>query len=77
MTTEDTAEDRRKKYRKKPTTKTPLSVYFNMEIPEDVEADEALEYLKDIYGGDKKGKSKAIKEILRIFYKQIKEKKPE
>ena len=29
--------DRRKRYRKKASTKTPLSVYFNMDVPEDVE----------------------------------------
>ena len=66
--------DRRKRYRKKPTTKTPLSVYFNMDVPEDVEALEALEYLKDIYGGEKQGKSVAVKEVIRIFYKQLQEK---
>ena len=48
-----------------------------MDVPEDVEAHEALEYLKDIYGGEKNGKSKAVKEVLRIFYKQLKEKKPD
>ena len=42
--TEGKVLDRRKRYRKKPTTKTPLSVYFNMDVPEDVEALEALEY---------------------------------
>ena len=36
--TEGKVLDRRKRYRKKPTTKTPLSVYFNMDVPEDVEA---------------------------------------
>lgn len=73
--TEEKLLDRRKRYRKKPTTKTPLSVYFNMDVPEDVEALEALEYLKDIYGGEKQGKSVAVKEVLRIFYKQLQEKK--
>lgn len=73
--TEGKVLDRRKRYRKKPTTKTPLSVYFNMDVPEDVEALEALEYLKDIYGGEKHGKSVAVKEVLRIFYKQLQEKK--
>ena len=34
-----------------------------------------LEYLKDIYGGEKQGKSVAVKEVLRIFYKQLQEKK--
>ena len=77
MSEEVTAEDRRKKYRAKPTTKTPLLVNFSMDVPEDVEAHEALEYLKDIYGGEKNGKSKAVKEVLRIFYKQLKEKKPD
>ena len=72
--TEGKVLDRRKRYRKKPTTKTPLSVYFNMDVPEDVEALEALEYLKDIYGGEKHGKSVAVKEVLRIFYKQLQEK---
>ena len=69
--------DRRKRYSKKASTKTPLSVYFNMDVPEDVEALEALEYLKDIYGGEKQGKSVAVKEVLRIFYKQLQEKKPD
>ena len=46
-----------------------------MDVPEDVEALEALEYLKDIYGGEKQGKSVAVKEVLRIFYKQLQEKK--
>ncbi len=46
-----------------------------MDVPEDVEALEALEYLKDIYGGEKHGKSVAVKEVLRIFYKQLQEKK--
>ena len=69
--------DRRKRYRKKASTKTPLSVYFNMDVPEDVEALEALEYLKDIYGGEKQGKSVAVKEVLRIFYNQLQEKKPD
>ena len=43
----------------------------------DVEALEALEYLKTIYGGKKEGKSKAVKEVLRVFYKQLNEKKPD
>ena len=77
MTEEEPVLDRRKRYRAKPTTKTPLSVYFSLDVPEDVEALEALEYLKDIYGGEKQGKSKAVKDVLRIFYKQLKEKKPD
>ena len=74
--TEEKVLDRRKRYRVKPTTKTPLSIYFNMDVPDDVEALEALEYLKTIYGGKKEGKSKAVKEVLRVFYKQLNEKKP-
>lgn len=65
------SDERRQRYRERVGI-SPTQVYFNPKNESDVEAYEALEELKKIYGGDKQEKSKAIKEILKKVYQEIK-----
>lgn len=64
-------DDRKQRYRER-VGLSPTQVYFNPNNESDLEAYEALEELKKIYGGDKQEKSKAIKEVLKMVYLQTK-----
>lgn len=64
-------DDRKQRYRER-VGLSPTQVYFNPNNESDLEAYEALEELKKVYGGEKHEKSKAIKEILKMVYQQTK-----
>ncbi|MDV7561108.1 hypothetical protein R4576_18080 [Acinetobacter baumannii] len=64
---QDSEKERKKRYRES-VGMSPTQVYFNPKNQSDIEAYQALEELRKIYGGEKHEKSKAIKEILRLFY---------
>lgn len=71
MSEENTIVNRKQRYRKR-VGLSPTQVYFNQNNESDLEAHEALEELKKIYGGEKEEKSKAIKEILKMVFRELK-----
>lgn len=65
-------ENRKQRYRKKDIVLSPTQIYFNRSNEDDLEAFEVLEEIKVTLGGIKQEKSKALKELLRLYGRQQK-----